>query len=36
MAARDDAEIRMEGNPEQRPLGDPRQNSEEISPVKVF
>jgi hypothetical protein len=29
MAAQDDAEIRLEGNPKQRPPEDPRQNSDE-------
>ena len=36
MAAQNDAEIRMEGNPEQGPHGDPRQNSEGISPTEVL
>jgi hypothetical protein len=36
MAAQDDAEIRMEGNPEQRPPGDPRQNSDGSSPTEVL
>jgi hypothetical protein len=36
MAAQDDAETRMEGNPEQGPHGDPRQNNDGISPTKVL
>jgi hypothetical protein len=36
MAAQDDAEIRMEGNPEQGPHGDPRQNSDGSSPTEVL
>jgi hypothetical protein len=36
MAAQDDAEIRVEGNVEQRPHGDPRQNSDGSSPMEVL
>jgi hypothetical protein len=36
MAAQDDAEIRMEGNPQQGPPGDPRQNSDGSSPMEVL
>jgi hypothetical protein len=36
MVARDNAEIRMEGNLQQRPPGDPRQNSDESSPMEVL
>jgi hypothetical protein len=36
MAARDDAAIRMEGNPEQGPHGHPRHNSDGTSPTQVL
>ena len=36
MVAQDDAEIRMEGNPEQRPPVDPRQNNDRSSPMEVL
>ena len=36
MAAQNDAEIRMEGNPEQEPHGDPRHKSDERSPTEVL
>jgi hypothetical protein len=36
MAAQNDAEIRMEGNPEQEPHGDPRKNSDGSSPTEVL
>jgi hypothetical protein len=36
MAAQDDAEIRLDGNPEQRPPEDPRQNSDRSSPTEVL
>jgi hypothetical protein len=36
MAAQDDAEIRMEENLQQRPPGDPRQNSDGSSPTEVL
>jgi hypothetical protein len=36
MVAQDDAEIIMEGDPEQGPPGDPRQNSDRSSPMKVL
>ena len=36
MAARDDAAIRMEGNPEQGPHGHPIHNSDGTSPTQVL
>jgi hypothetical protein len=36
MAAQEGAEIRMEGNPQQGPPGDPRQNSDGSSPTEVL
>jgi hypothetical protein len=36
MAAQDDAEIRIEGNPAQGPHGDPKQNSDRSSPTEVL
>jgi hypothetical protein len=36
MAAQDDAEIRLEGNPKQRLPEDPRQNSDGSSPTEVL
>ena len=36
MADQEGAEIKMEGNPQQGPLGDPRQNSDGSSPTKVL
>ena len=36
MAAQDDAEIRMEGNPEQGPHGDARHNSDGSYPMEVL
>jgi hypothetical protein len=36
MAAQEGAEIRMEGNPQQEPPGDPRQNSDGSSPTEVL
>jgi hypothetical protein len=36
MAAQDEAEIRLEGNPEQRPPEDQRQNSDGSSPTEVL
>jgi len=36
MAAQDGAEIRLEGNPEQRPPEDLRQNSDGRSPTEVL
>ena len=36
MATQEGAEIRMEGNPQQAPPGDPRQNSDGISPTEVL
>jgi hypothetical protein len=36
MATQDEAEIRLEENPEKRPPEDQRQNSDEISPIKVL
>jgi hypothetical protein len=36
MAAQEGVEIRMEGNPQQGPPGDPRQNSDGRSPMKVL
>jgi hypothetical protein len=36
MASQDDVEIRLEGNPAQRPPEDPRQNSDGRSPTEVL
>ena len=36
MVAQEGAEIKMEGNPQQGPPGDPRQNSDGISPTEVL
>jgi hypothetical protein len=36
MASQDDTEIRLDGNPEQRPLENQRQNSEKSSPTEVL
>jgi hypothetical protein len=36
MVAQEGAEIRMEGNRQQGPLGDPRQNSDGNSPTEVL
>ena len=36
MAAEKGAKIKMEGNPQQGPLGDPRQNNDGSSPTKVL
>jgi hypothetical protein len=36
MAAQEGVEIRMEGNPQQGPPGDPRQNSDGSSPMEVL
>ena len=36
MAAQEGVEIRMEGNPQQGPLGDPRENSDGRSPTEVL
>jgi hypothetical protein len=36
MAAQDNAENRMEENPQQRPPGDTRQNSDGSSPTEVL
>jgi hypothetical protein len=36
MAAQDDAEIRLDGNPEQRHPEEPRQNSDRSSPTEVL
>jgi hypothetical protein len=36
MAAQDEAEIRLQGNPGQRPPEYQRQNSDGISPTKVL
>jgi hypothetical protein len=36
MVAQDDAEIRVEGNLEQRPPRDPRQNNDGSSPTEVL
>jgi len=36
MAAQDDIEIRLEGNPKKNPPEDPRQNSDDSSPTKVM
>jgi hypothetical protein len=36
MAAQDEAEIRLEENPEQRPPEDQRQNSDRSSPTEVL
>ena len=36
MAAQDDAKIRLDGNPEQRPPEDLRQNSDGSSPTEVL
>ena len=36
MEAQDGAKIRMEGNLQQGPLGDPRQNSDGSSPIELL
>ena len=36
MASQEGAEIRMEGNPQQGPSGDPRQNNDGSSPTEVL
>jgi hypothetical protein len=36
MATQEGVEIRMEGNPQKGPLGDPRPSSDEILPMKVL
>ena len=36
MAAQEGTEIRMEENPQQGPLGDPRHNSDGSSPTEVL
>ena len=36
MAAQEGAEIRMEENPQQGPLADPRQNNDVSSPTEVL
>ena len=36
MAAQEGTEIRMEGNPQQRPPGDLRQNNDGSSPTEVL
>jgi hypothetical protein len=36
METQDEAEIRLEENPEKRPPEDQRQNSDEISPTEVL